>query len=236
MNGAPFAVYCAADHFASGGTAPSDDAASSLRPCPMTAAFMDPATPQSSFDAGEEIFRPGDAASFVYRILEGAVINYRLYADGRRQVTGFTLPGDVLGLEAGLDHRTHAQALSPVTAKVLRRARLSALAAADGVLARALWRSSLSAFQRCEDHAMILARQGATERVATFLLDHADRVGAHEVMDLPMSRQDLADHLGLTIHTVSRTLSHLQAEGLIEARSSRHVRLLRRDRLEHYRQ
>lgn len=79
---------------------------------------------------------------------------------------------------------------------------------------------------------MILARQGATERVAAFLLDYADRVCAIEQVDLPMTRQDIADHVGLTIHTVSRTLSQLQAEGLIQARSSRHLRLVRRDLLE----
>lgn len=199
--------------------------------CPLAAAF-DASAAFSAFGAGEDIYRPGEPASFVYRITEGAVVSYRLYADGRRQVTGFALPGDVLGLEAGGEHRTHAQALGPVTARVLRRARLSALAAADGVLARALWRASLCAFQRSEDHAMILARQGAVERVAAFLLGYAERIGATDVIDLPMSRQDMADHLGLTIHTVSRSLSQLQSEGLISARSSRHVRLLRRDRLE----
>jgi CRP/FNR family transcriptional regulator/CRP/FNR family nitrogen fixation transcriptional regulator len=117
----------------------------------------------------------------------------------------------------------------------VRRADLARLAATDSGLARALWQMSVRAFQRSEDHALILARQGATERVAAFLLDYADRVGAADVLDLPMTRQDMADHLGLTIHTVSRTLSQLQDQGLIEARSTRHVRLLRRDLLERIR-
>lgn len=215
---------------------PAEEDATPKDACPLAAAFADRSTALCTFSAGEDIFRPGEPASFVYRITEGAVISYRLYTDGRRQVTGFSLPGDFLGLEAGVEYRTHAQALGPVAARILRRARLSALAASDGMLARALWRTSLCAFQRSEDHAMILARQGATERVATFLLDYADRIDAKTAIDLPMSRQDIADHLGLTIHTVSRTLSQLQAGGLIEARSSRHVRLLRRDRLEALRQ
>jgi CRP/FNR family transcriptional regulator/CRP/FNR family nitrogen fixation transcriptional regulator len=122
-----------------------------------------------------------------------------------------------------------------VTVAAVRRADLARLAATDSHLARALWQMSVRAFQRSEDHAMILARQGATERVAAFLLDYADRVGAIHVLDLPMTRQDMADHLGLTIHTVSRTLSQLQDQGLIEARSTRHVRLLRRDLLERIR-
>lgn len=202
------------------------------QPCALTAAFADVSAGVSTFEAGEDIFRPGEPASFVYRVTRGAVVSYRLYADGRRQVTGFSLPGDFLGLEAGVEYHAHAQALGPVTARVLRRARLSAMAATDGALARDLWRMSLRAFRRSEDHVMILARQSAAERVATFLLDYADHAGAEDVIDLPMSRQDMADYLGLTIHTVSRSLSQLQSDGLIAARSSRHVRLLRRDRLE----
>lgn len=185
--------------------------------------------------AGEEIFRQGDRASFVYRVLSGAVISYRLLNDGRRQVTEFHVAGDFLGLEAGLEYRTTAEALGGTTIATVRRADLAELAAAESGLARALWQMSVRAFQRSEDHAMILARQGATERVVAFLLDYADRLGTVEIVDLPMTRQDMADHLGLTIHTVSRTLSQLQSAGLIEARSSRHVRLIRRDLLERIR-
>lgn len=181
---------------------------------------------------GEKVFRQGERASFVYRVLKGAVISYRLLNDGRRQVTEFHAAGDFLGLEAGLEYRTTAEALGSATIATVRRADLANLAAADSGLARALWQMSVRAFQRSEDHAMILARQGATERVVTFLLDYADRLGVVELVDLPMTRQDMADHLGLTIHTVSRTLSQLQASGLIEARSSRLVRLIRRDLLE----
>lgn len=204
--------------------------------CDLCAAFAGSAqVVRSPFAAGEEIFRQGDRADLVYRIQSGAAVSFRLLADGRRQVTEFHMAGDFLGLEAGLEYRTTAQALGVVTAVALRRAALSELAATDVSLARTLWQLSVRAFQRSEDHALILARQGATERVAAFLLDYAERVGAEAEIDLPMTRQDMADHLGLTIHTVSRTLSQLHAEGLIEARSSRHVRLVRRDRLERLR-
>jgi CRP/FNR family transcriptional regulator/CRP/FNR family nitrogen fixation transcriptional regulator len=82
-----------------------------------------------------------------------------------------------------------------------------------------------------QNHASMLARLGAVERVAAFLLDFAQRVEAQDEVDLPMSRQDIADYLGLTIHTVSRTLSQLQSQGLIDARSSRHVLLRRQSAL-----
>lgn len=204
--------------------------------CELCEAFaIASASVRAPYAAGAEIFRQGERASLVYRVLTGAVISYRLLNDGRRQVTEFHLAGDFLGLEAGLEYRTTAEALSGATIATVRRADLARLAAVDSGLARALWQMSVQAFQRSEDHAMILARQGATERVVAFLLDYADRLGTPEIVDLPMTRQDMGDHLGLTIHTVSRTLSHLQAEGLIEARSSRQVRLFRRDLLERIR-
>jgi CRP/FNR family transcriptional regulator/CRP/FNR family nitrogen fixation transcriptional regulator len=190
------------------------------------------AAPRSPFAPGEQLFRQGDPVRLVYRVLKGAAVSYRLLSDGRRQVSGFHLPGDFVGLEAGVEHATTAEALGVVHASAIERADLAQRAATDIGLARALWQVTVRAFHRSEDHALILARQGATERVAAFLLEFAERLGHPEFIDLPMTRQDIADHVGLTIHTVSRTLSQLQSEGLIEARSTRHVRLLQRDRLE----
>ena len=209
---------------------PSSDAGSD---CALCGAFANAtAAPRSPFAPGSVLFRQGEPVRLVYRVLSGAVISYRLLSDGRRQVTGFHLPGDFLGLEAGVEHTTTAEALSRVDALAMERTELAGRAVTDVGLARALWQVTVRAFRRSEDHALILARQGATERVAAFLLDFAERMGRPKVIDLPMTRQDIADHVGLTIHTVSRTLSQLQAQGLVEARSSRHVRLLQRHRLE----
>lgn len=215
---------------------PATAAPIALERCELCEAFaITSSSTRPPLALGEEVFRQGEAASFVYRVLKGTAMSYRLLNDGRRQVTEFHLPGDFLGLEAGLQYRTTAEALGRTTITAVRRADLARLAAADSGLARALWQMSVGAFQRSEDHALILARQGATERVVAFLLDFSDRLGSVDSVDLPMTRQDMADHLGLTIHTVSRTLSQLQSAGLVEARSSRHVRLIRRDRLERIR-
>lgn len=212
---------------------PATSSPAAVADCDLCGAFATAtAAPRSPFSAGDQLFRQGDAVRLVYRLLKGAVVSYRLLSDGRRQVTGFHLPGDFLGLEAGVEHATTAEALSRVDALAMERSDLASRAITDIGLARALWQVTVRAFQRSEDHALILARQGATERVAAFLLDFAERMGRPEIIDLPMTRQDIADHVGLTIHTVSRTLSQLQAEGLIEARSTRHVRLLQRHRLE----
>jgi CRP/FNR family nitrogen fixation transcriptional regulator len=210
--------------------APTSEAATDCRLCGAFATAT--AAPRSPFKTGDRLFRQGDPVRLVYRVMRGAVISYRLLSDGRRQVTGFHLPGDYLGLEAGVEHATTAEALGRVEALAMERTELASRALTDTDLARALWQITVRAFQRSEDHALILGRQGATERVVAFLLDFADRMGGTLSIDLPMTRQDIADHVGLTIHTVSRTLSQLQTQGLIEARSSRQVRLLQRQRLE----
>jgi CRP/FNR family nitrogen fixation transcriptional regulator len=194
--------------------------------CALCEAFDEGATPLA-FAAGRELCRQAEPSYKVFRIRSGAVASYRLFADGRRQVMTFHLPGDFIGLEAGVEYGATAVALTETKVEVMRRSELSDIAATDPDLARALWTVCVQAFHRSEEHALVLARHGALERVVAFLMDFASRARKGIVFELPMTRQDLADYLGLTIHTVSRTLSQLEAAGLIEARSSRQVRLLR---------
>jgi CRP-like cAMP-binding protein len=182
-------------------------------------------------DAGEEIFGEGEPADFIYQVKAGVVRTYRLLSDGRRQVCEFHLPGEFIGLEAGVEHRTTAEGVCDVTLIAVRRSALSSLTASDAAFARKLWELAVQGLRQNQNHASMLGRLGAVERVAAFLLDFAERVGASGAVDLPMSRQDIADYLGLTIHTVSRTLSQLQTQGLIDARSTRHVELRRQSEL-----
>ncbi len=201
------------------------------RPCSLCDTFDEDANTQV-FAGGRELFRQSEPSYKVFRLREGAVATYRLFSDGRRQVMSFYLPGDFVGLEAGVEYGATAVALTRTTVDVMRRSELSDMATDDPRLARALWQASLRAFHRSEEHALVLARHGAVERVVAFLVDFAARTGAGATFELPMTRQDLADYLGLTIHTVSRTLSQLEASGLVEARSSRLVRLLQPECLE----
>src|SRR5581483_3699779 len=94
-----------------------------------------------------------------------------------------------------------------------------------------LWRLALRDLQRSQDHVLTLGRRSASERLASFLIDLADRLDGpgpgRAEFDLPMSRQDIADYLGLTIETVSRTLTQLQADGLVRLCGVRRVRLPR---------
>jgi CRP/FNR family nitrogen fixation transcriptional regulator len=90
----------------------------------------------------------------------------------------------------------------------------------------------LRSLVRAQNHMLLLGRKSALEKIATFLLDMAERTADDDALDLPMSRTDIADHLGLTIETVSRSFTQLERQGLIELPSARHVVLSNRAALE----
>lgn len=184
------------------------------------------------FSAGEEIYAQEEEADLVYRVVSGAVRTTRLLSDGRRQVGDFYYPGDFFGLEAGGEHLFSAEALCACEVLVFKKAALRAYGE-DGVrVERAIWLATARELQRTQQHLMLLGRKTACEKVASFLLDLADRAGEGTPPDritaLPMGRQDMADYLGLTIETVSRMLSQLQADGLVEFVGLRRFRLPRR--------
>jgi CRP/FNR family nitrogen fixation transcriptional regulator len=171
----------------------------------------------------EEIFGEGEAAEYVYQVISGSVRTHRLLRDGRRQIDEFHFAGDYFGLEAGDAHRVTAEAMVDTTVRMVRRGALSDLAAQRSDVAKALFRLTVAGLQRSQDHVLMLGRKSARERVVGLLMDLADRVGAREELDVPMSRQDMADYLGLTIETVSRTLTQLQADGVIALPTTRHI-------------
>jgi CRP/FNR family nitrogen fixation transcriptional regulator len=181
-----------------------------------------------SFGRDQEVFGEGEPSDYVYKVASGAVRSFRILADGRRQISEFHLPGDVFGIELDDARRIAAEAIVEATLVVARRSQLLADAAGGS----ALWRKACGDLRRSQDHALTLGRRSASERVAAFLLEMAERTEAGAVLDLPMSRQDIADYLGLTIETVSRTITGLQAEGLIDARCCRRIRLLDKAALE----
>lgn len=207
-----------------------------LSPVRFEPASIQPALPVAAasvirYAAGEEIFAEGDAADHVYELVEGTVRTGRLLRDGRRQIDAFHFAGEAFGFEAGDVHRTTAEAVGDVAVRIVRRRALSDLAARDGEVARRLYQLTISGLQRSQDHVLMLGRRSACERVAGLLLLLADRAG-EAAFDLPMSRQDMADYLGLTIETVSRTLTQFSQEGLIALPTVRHVELLERAQLE----
>jgi CRP-like cAMP-binding protein len=176
-----------------------------------------------TYGRDQEIFGEGDPADFVYKVVSGAVRAFRVLSDGRRQIDDFYLPGDVFGVELGDSRRSAAESLGDTVLIVARRASL----AGDPEQGQRLWRHALAALERSQDHVLTLGRRSAAERVASFLIDLSRRLGSAAETHLPMSRQDMADYLGLTIETVSRTLTQMQGQGLIALSGCRSVRLAR---------
>jgi CRP/FNR family nitrogen fixation transcriptional regulator len=174
------------------------------------------------YDRNAEIFGQEEKATYIYRVVSGAVRTYRILSDGRRQVCDFHMPGEVFGLEAGEQHTCSAEAIGPTVIQAVRRSTIVALSKDDGEVARSLWAITAQELRRVQEHALLLIKS-AQERVAAFLLEMAKRLTNSNTFELPMSRQDIADYLGLTIETVSRTLTQLECSSTIALPASRRV-------------
>jgi CRP/FNR family transcriptional regulator, nitrogen fixation regulation protein len=194
------------------------------RPAPVRGGFgaMEAMGSQMKFGSNEEIFGEGEPAEYVYKVTKGAVRTYKILCDGRRQIGGFHLPGDIFGLETGNEHQFSAEAINNVTVLVVRRSAIVSLAERDSDAARALWSFTGSELNRVQEHLLLLVKT-AQQRVASFLLEMSTRLAAADAIELPMSRQDIADYLGLTIETVSRTMTQLASEQTIGLPSARRV-------------
>lgn len=183
------------------------------------------------FAQNAEIYGEEESADYFFKVAYGAVRTYELLSDGRRQISAFHLTGDLFGLGTGQDHRFTAEAVADSIIVVVKRSTLITLAARDSEIASELWAQTAGDLQRAQEHMLLLGRKNAQERVATFLLEMASRISAEESVDLPMSRQDMADYLGLTIETVSRTMTQLEGAAVIAIQSCRRILLLNRGAL-----
>ena len=179
------------------------------------------------FARNAEIYGENEPAEYVYKVASGAVRTYKILSDGRRQIGAFYLPGDVFGLENGDEHTFSAEAITDSKVTIIKRSALLSLAARDGNVARKLWALTSGELRRLQHHALALIKT-AQERVVGFLLEMAARGPSGNQIELPMSRQDIADYLGLTIETVSRTLSQLQSSAAIDLPNSRCIVLRNR--------
>ena len=185
-----------------------------------------------TFARNSEIYGEKEPADYVYKVVSGTVRTYKIFDDGRRQIGAFYFPGDLFGLEVGAEHQFSAEAIEKCVVLVVKRSALIALADRESDIARWLWSFTAGELSRVQKHMLILIKS-AEERVACFLLEMAGRLAMTDAVELPMSRQDIADYLGLTIETVSRTLSHLEAKATIALPTSRRIELRNRKVLHH---
>jgi CRP/FNR family nitrogen fixation transcriptional regulator len=182
------------------------------------------------FARNSEIYGENEPADYLYKVVSGTVRTYKVLVDGRRQIGGFHLPGDMFGFESGDEHTFSAEAITDCKILVIKRSAVIALATRDNDVAQQMWALTARELQRVQDHIMVLIKS-AQERVASFLLEMAGRAAGGGAVELPMSRQDIADYLGLTIETVSRTLTQLEKTAAIELPTSRRIVLRNRSAL-----
>jgi CRP-like cAMP-binding protein len=181
------------------------------------------------------LFQEGDEAETCYRVLSGTIRLYRLLQDGRRHIVAFAGPGAFFAWDDEARHGFAAETVTEAVVVRYPRARLDALVAAQPHMAGRLLALARRELGSARAHGLMLGRKTATERLATFLIGlaadgpadgAADATGAI-LLALPMTRADIADHLGLTVETVSRCFSQLRRDGLLTLEDQRRCRLLR---------
>ncbi|WP_312681258.1 Crp/Fnr family transcriptional regulator [Stenotrophomonas chelatiphaga] len=168
---------------------------------------------------GATLARAGEPRQHVYTLTQGALRLVRTLSDGRRQINGFVLPGDYLGLSSSDHHRHDVEAIADSRVCRVSLAHMRDLRSRYPHLERKLLQRACQALDEAQDAALSLARLQPTEKVADFLLRLAARearLGGDPLrVTLPMGRGDIADHLGLTMETVSRTFTRLRQQALI---------------------
>lgn len=175
---------------------------------------------QTRFYAGKQhLFCEGDPASELFRIESGHVCIYSVLQDGRRQVVDFAYPGDVIGLGSGDEHTLNAEAMSATRVACLPTATIEDAVRRDPQLGLKLYEAVSRQLGDTRRRLMSMGRCDAAERLAGFLLallgrNKSSRGAARDIV-LPMTRADIADYLGLTTETVSRTFTRFRQERLI---------------------
>lgn len=176
--------------------------------------------PAENLDEGNVLFWEGDPARHVFEVLEGLLRIVRMTADGRRVITGFLFAGDVVGVAFKNRHLYTAEAVVRTSVRRYSRSALQKKMENDPALRPTLFARLCDEMEAAQEQVMLLACRNATERVCSFLLMLARKrggAGRRCTIELPMIRQDIADYLGLSIETVSRTFTRLTNSGVVVA-------------------
>ena len=188
-----------------------------------------------SLTAGAPLVDEGEDENYIYSITSGALKCFKLLPDGRRQITGFMFPGDFLGLAKSDTYINSVEAITPATLCRMSRKELNQFSDSISNLDRRLHEMASEALADVQDQLLMLGRKTSEERVATFLLSLSRRAGERggktNPVEVPMSRDDIGDFLGLTTETVSRTFSRLRKRGLIGQDKERRTEILDFDSL-----
>ncbi len=184
------------------------------KPCRTLADQVELGVTQSA-PAGKTIVIEGDPIDHYFRIVSGSVRLYKSVIDGRRQIIDFLGPNECFGLIGLSTHAYSAEAISDVVMIRYSRRRLDDSIEDEPALSNQLFRLACAELDQAQQRMLLLGRKSAEERLASFLIDLAGRQDTNS-LHLAMSRQDIADYLGLTIETVSRLFTRFKRAGLID--------------------
>lgn len=185
-----------------------------------------------SFAHDEEIYAEGAPSDCWYKVVSGTVRLCKLMADGRRHIAEFFFAGDCFGLDDNVDRAFSAEAIGDLVVMRFPRAATERLIDQQPGLARGLCSMTMRNLAHAQTRMLLLGRMTASERVASFLLELSERRDVRRGLDVPMSRSDIADYLGLTIETVCRVLSTLKRDAVIAIPSPHRIEFRDRDALE----
>jgi CRP/FNR family transcriptional regulator len=177
------------------------------------------------FEKNRTIYFEGDAAEHCYRVKSGTVRLCKVTEDGRRQIAAFFTAGDMLGWTDHGFYGFSAEAVTDVTLEKFSRARVDDAVKASPPLGRRILTLLSTQLASAHDHLLLLGRMTAAERIASFLLGLVRRQHKGGSIELAMCRKDVADYLGLTVETVSRTMSALKRKGIISFAEPEYVQL-----------
>ena len=181
----------------------------------------------------QTLFWEGDPATSYHRVVSGAVRISKLMADGRRQVADFFSAGDIVIVDFADKYHFTGEAIVDSVIRRYPRSAIWGLVQSDPRFSRQLLALACSRLTSAHHQMMMLGRKTAEERVASFLSALAERQPQHTLqIELPMSRTDIADHLGLTVETVSRVLTRLKRQGAIKLPNTHSVTIIDREALQ----
>jgi len=178
------------------------------------------------YGRGAMIACEGDSTDYIYLVVSGVVRSCRTYLDGSRGIVAFHLPGDLFGWSGEPTHSLSLEAATDTLVLFFRRKALLAAAIHDSRIASYLLAATTNELRRTQEHSLLMSKS-AECRVTVFLIDLSTRLEKTNYLDLPMSHHDIADHLGLTIETLSRTITKLDKSGSIARSSCRRALILR---------
>ena len=177
------------------------------------------------YSRDQTIVIEGEASEYIFLVISGVIRRFRSFQNGTRTIVSFYLPTEFFGLTNHPTHLLTAEAATDANILFFKRSALVSVAKRESRIANFLLMTTLTELQRTQEYSLLISRD-AKGRVASFLIDLSKRIRMQACLDLPMSHQDIADHLGLTIETLSRVITQMENSGVIMSGRSCHDLIL----------